>query len=339
MTRRHLRIFIVLSVASLVFASSGLAQKNGGPLLGDALAITPAPIVNFGDVVTGAGPVFRLIYLVNLGEDPLLVDLPSQMGAFTIPYDHGPTLVLGGQSMSVQIRYEPPHNALDYVEIFPCEDSETVLTIRGRGVPEVECGFSDLEVDFGSAEIGSPITAAVLVYNDSSEHESLSINGQCNAFSVLGPTALGLDPGEVGQYLVEFDPMYAGEYVGSFYGKFGANLWLRGVGEATAPKGPGNASAQPVSTRFSMSIAPNPADRPSVVRYAYVGDVPIDARLRIVDSRGRLVRSEPLVVRPGAHVWEWNRLDGDGQPVASGVYFVELQTRGSSVRQKVTVIR
>ena len=67
-------------------------------------------------------------------------------------------------------------------------------------------------------------------------------------------------------------------------------------------------------------------------------------RLEIFDSRGRLVR--PLIDEyrtAGSHAIEWDRRDGTGLEVPSGIYFVRLVASRSRVEnatsQRVIVIQ
>lgn len=65
------------------------------------------------------------------------------------------------------------------------------------------------------------------------------------------------------------------------------------------------------------------------------------ARVRVFDVRGRLV-AEPFdedEVEAGHHEIAWNRRDLAGMPVASGVYFVRLETAVGSSTGKVVVVR
>ncbi len=65
-----------------------------------------------------------------------------------------------------------------------------------------------------------------------------------------------------------------------------------------------------------------------------------DVTLNIYDARGHLVRR--LYTGPaqaGARVLSWDGRDSNGRSVASGVYFVQLQTEQQSLSEKVVVVR
>ena len=65
-----------------------------------------------------------------------------------------------------------------------------------------------------------------------------------------------------------------------------------------------------------------------------------DVTLNIYDARGHLVRR--LYTGPaqaGARVLSWDGRDSNGRSVASGVYFVQLQTEQQSLTEKVVVVR
>ncbi|MFN0150170.1 MAG: FlgD immunoglobulin-like domain containing protein [bacterium] len=63
-------------------------------------------------------------------------------------------------------------------------------------------------------------------------------------------------------------------------------------------------------------------------------------QLRIYDVTGSLVRTlVDETLRPGAHPAVWDGIDSNGSRVASGIYYVQLQTGGEVKKQKVVRIR
>jgi len=44
-------------------------------------------------------------------------------------------------------------------------------------------------------------------------------------------------------------------------------------------------------------------------------------------------------MNPGRHKVEWNAKDSEGNPVASGIYFYELNTSSYTARKKMLLIR
>lgn len=85
-------------------------------------------------------------------------------------------------------------------------------------------------------------------------------------------------------------------------------------------------------------ISANPGTRGAVA----LATVPqrVLATVRVFDVAGRLVRElwrGPI--EPGERTLIWDGNDEDGQPVASGVYFMELQTELGRARRKLVVVK
>ena len=83
---------------------------------------------------------------------------------------------------------------------------------------------------------------------------------------------------------------------------------------------------------------PNPFN-PST-RVAFSLDRSGPASLRIFDARGRLVRTlvdEDLAA--GAHAVTWHGDDGDGRPVASGVYFYRLEAGDQRAEKRMILVK
>jgi spore coat protein A len=94
----------------------------------------------------------------------------------------------------------------------------------------------------------------------------------------------------------------------------------------------------PVSVVALRAVQPNPFQATTFVHY----DLPWSQPVRVVvyDVSGRRVRT--MIDGPvdaGRHVETWNGQDSAGRPVASGVYFIRMDTRGYSATQKVVRIR
>lgn len=87
-----------------------------------------------------------------------------------------------------------------------------------------------------------------------------------------------------------------------------------------------------------LSIGPNPFNPKTEVRFGLVKEQKV--RLEVFDVRGRLVRR--LVdeyVGLGHHSVPWEGDDSSGRPVASGVYFVRLQTEEMGFSQRILLVR
>lgn len=87
-----------------------------------------------------------------------------------------------------------------------------------------------------------------------------------------------------------------------------------------------------------VGLFPNPAN--PRVRVSFTLGRSGEMRLRVLDARGRLVRTLAAERRAvGAHEIVWNGFDDAGQPAASGVYFVELRTDDRRDTQRVALVR
>jgi hypothetical protein len=83
---------------------------------------------------------------------------------------------------------------------------------------------------------------------------------------------------------------------------------------------------------------PNPFVGATTVLFS----VPQEGRavVRVYDVSGRLVRTlDDSLREPGPHEVRWNGRNGDGDAVASGVYFVRLEAAGHSKTRKVVLLR
>lgn len=84
---------------------------------------------------------------------------------------------------------------------------------------------------------------------------------------------------------------------------------------------------------------PNPFNPTTTIRFT----VPVDGsvvRLRIIDALGRTVTEvimEDLL--PGTYTWLWDGRSDSGIPVASGIYFYQLQSEGSQLIRKMVLAR
>jgi flagellar hook assembly protein FlgD len=60
----------------------------------------------------------------------------------------------------------------------------------------------------------------------------------------------------------------------------------------------------------------------------------------VLDASGRAVRELADRVMPaGEHSADWDGTNGEGRPVAGGVYFIRLETPGFAGSKKVAVSR
>jgi hypothetical protein len=87
-----------------------------------------------------------------------------------------------------------------------------------------------------------------------------------------------------------------------------------------------------------LQVGPNPARSTLLLSWTQSG--PGAASFTVFDVRGRRVARVPVGFRPGGRQSHtWNLLHSDGQPAATGIYFVRLETERSQSARKVAVVR
>lgn len=100
----------------------------------------------------------------------------------------------------------------------------------------------------------------------------------------------------------------------------------------------GGPTAVPTPRTALLPISPNPAF--GALRFAYDLAAPGKVSLGVYDIMGRLVARVVDGNAPaGHHAVSWNGADRNGQRIASGVYFVRLDTDSGTQTRRVTVIR
>ena len=93
----------------------------------------------------------------------------------------------------------------------------------------------------------------------------------------------------------------------------------------------------PTKSRL-LTSAPNPFNPRTAIRFALPWEEKV--RMDIYDLRGRHVRSLLDETRAsGFHRVIWEGVDGDGSPVASGVYRVLLRTPTVEQSSALTLVR
>lgn len=95
--------------------------------------------------------------------------------------------------------------------------------------------------------------------------------------------------------------------------------------------------APPAVTMLAQNV-PNPFNPRTTIRFALAREG--DARLRIFDGRGRLVRA--LVdgrLPAGEHEAVWDGADDTGKPVAAGVYAYVLKAGREELRRKLILVK
>jgi YVTN family beta-propeller protein len=95
---------------------------------------------------------------------------------------------------------------------------------------------------------------------------------------------------------------------------------------------------QDAGIRLDLACYPNPFNPAATVRYMLPG--PASSRLTVHDVSGRLVAVlEPVLGEGGLYEARWDGRDESGAVVATGVYFVRLETEYGAATGKVTMVR
>jgi hypothetical protein len=101
-------------------------------------------------------------------------------------------------------------------------------------------------------------------------------------------------------------------------------------------------AAPPVRrSALRLRVAPNPFNPAATITFVLDGSAPTPVVLRVLDARGRAVRSllagQPLP--PGPQLVLWDGRDDAGRIAASGVYVVQLSAPGKSASAKATLAK
>jgi hypothetical protein len=118
--------------------------------------------------------------------------------------------------------------------------------------------------------------------------------------------------------------------------------WLEEVTRSGAVQhyGPRSVRVSPRSPAlFLAQNNPNPFRKSTEIIFSVPTPVPVT--LGIYDATGRLVRSllDRKVVGAGEHRLTWDGRGGNGQPVASGIYFYRLRVRDQELERKLHLLR
>ena len=133
-----------------------------------------------------------------------------------------------------------------------------------------------------------------------------------------------------------WSPLYAGIYRMQCMTERNDTNWTYFT--VLAREGVGAGPLPPGLARNRLEVGPNPVRTAAAIRYSVTGKS--QAKLRIVDVRGRVVRT--LVdawSAPGEHSVIWDARDDKVQPSPRGVYFVRLQTPNYGESRKLILVQ
>jgi len=102
---------------------------------------------------------------------------------------------------------------------------------------------------------------------------------------------------------------------------------------------PGDATTAPSAREATLSVAPNPFNPKTTVRFA-LPRAGMEARVEVFNVRGELVKTLHVGVAQTADLnLEWNGRDDRGSSVASGVYLVKAVTEGFRDTRKAVLVQ
>jgi len=111
--------------------------------------------------------------------------------------------------------------------------------------------------------------------------------------------------------------------------------WYRG--KVPLPTAVEEAEAAPQGTSL-LANYPNPFNAHTVIRYVLVERLPV--RLTVHDVLGRVAATLVSQTQdPGSYRLDWDGRDGQGRPLGSGVYLLQLEAGGRAQHQRMMLIK
>jgi photosystem II stability/assembly factor-like uncharacterized protein len=135
-----------------------------------------------------------------------------------------------------------------------------------------------------------------------------------------------------------FDAYFVDSDHGWAVGAFGTIIQTGNGGVVVSAPEIADAGSDLPETIILYHNYPNPFNAGTLIRYRL--SVPAHTRLRVFNLLGQLVRT--LVDQPqgaGEHIVRWNGLANHSRPVASGVYFYQLETPGFIQTRKMILLQ
>ncbi len=213
--------------------------------------------------------------------------------------------------------------------LFDTTQVDTSYHVIGSGAQWEACVAGALW-DIYDSRNDRPTTS---VYPDSL---SDGFNNLWNAFRIPLPWRVA----DVRDARTVYDSLYATPFMPGHRFWFSQWIfWQHGIMGAPAITGVAGAPS-PQRLRI-IGASPNPFNPVSRIRYVVpenAAGVPVS--LRVYDVSGRLVRTLAKGIGvPGLHDVEWNGRSQDGIEVASGMYFLRLESMGSRSLRKLTLLK
>jgi hypothetical protein len=195
-------------------------------------------------------------------------------------------------------------------------------SIPARHIPE----FDPPQLDFGEITVYEIDTLEVVLRNEGGTYIDIQrATTGSTVFGVFAVDSMTLAPTDSFAFQVIFQPDNIGQFNDSLIIElyYGADLKVPLVGTGAAL----GVTPAPLPESYALQISPNPFNGQLRIQY---GNSLNPADLSIRDIQGRVVESAHL--ESGSYTWTPAGLAG-------GIYFVTLQTEGSTICRKVVYLK
>ncbi len=267
-----------------------------------------------GNVIRGAsvsiwrelsGGSFQLVEGMLAGDGTYFFDVPSGTYKILVQYD------LGGEQWRGPFEVNSP---------VPYEDIYLTPVTSDTDAPELSFSNSGdcVTGEFSDASVG---IAVLEVVPGSAENVVVGIDQFLTGAGMVGFSVCPDDPDSSGSVELLCVDQLGNQVVETIP-----------VGGITGVQ----ADSAPRKTR--LLVQPNPSRRGTLVSFDM--PAPGNSSLRVYDIAGRMVRviADGWVV-PGTHQVFWDGKDESGEPVTSGVYFVQHRTDRITESLRVLIVR
>lgn len=319
-------------------APGGGAVADGRRLLktGSDLPFPYAVVLAKPAVTIQSWPESELFYNTLSGEDGSyeLTGLPAgeyyvwSFGGSTAPqyWDHTAD---PAEAKVIRVESGAPADGIDFeLDQMMFYDFDALAPGRSENAASVHGTVRDAG--------GEPVSSAAVLL--------LNVSGQAVSSAVTGPDGAYALSAAAGDYILQA-------------GKLGYGTAFNGGAKNAEEAVPVRLETGSLEVNFSLGAAsavphgpvlpdrltldgnyPNPFNPSTVIRFELPGAARV--KLTVLDSRGRTLRvlmDGP--VSAGRHQAVWNATDGDGRPVASGLYFYRLETVNGTRTGKMLYLR
>ena len=232
-----------LLLLGILVLTVGLATSAGAAT---RLSFSPADL-RFGGVLVGQSETLTAA-LINRGSTSVTVSsISSNQPAYTVQSSTLPKTLMPGQSLSVNVTFQPMASGAESA-LIAFKGTAVTLAAHGWGTSSKSLVSTPQSIAFGNVASGSSVSASVTMTNSRNGSVTLSSDSLKGAgFSVQGLSLpVTLSPGESYTFKISFAPQSTGSVVGSFQALNSRNATVLSI----PLSGSGSASGQ-------LSLAPS----------------------------------------------------------------------------------